>query len=164
MNKFFFILLTLLPVTSFSADFSDCEVIGHKIYTESVEKCTTPPEACNEDPDSSLCVNNIKTEEQCIEEIKNINNLMAENYLVFKCPATSERVAQKGGDKVTTTLNYVYNDGTAVDADAMLEDEESVYIFRMGKGLLGILKYTEEYQDYILGPKAKNDMNLAEFK
>lgn len=164
MNKFFLFLLSILPVAAFGADFSDCEVIGHKVYNETVEKCMTPPEICKEEPNSEKCLNNTKTAEQCAQEIDNINKLMAENYVIYKCPATQSRVSQKDAPKVTTNLNYVYNDGTPVDSKTMIEDSNFVYIFRMGAGLFGAFTYTEDYQDYILGTPESDGMNLSMFK
>lgn len=164
MNKFFLFLLSILPVAAFGADFSDCEVIGHKVYNETVEKCMTPPEICKEEPNSEKCLNNTKTAEQCAQEIDNINKLMTENYVIYKCPATQSRVSQKDAPKVTTSVNYVYNDGTPVDSKTMIEDSNFVYIFRMGAGLLGAFTYTEDYQDYILGTPESDGSNLALFK
>ena len=146
MNKIFFILLPILPVAAFGADFSDCDVIGHKVYDGTVEECMTPPEICKEDPNSTKCLNNIKTAEQCAQ------------------PATQERIKQKSGAKVTTNLNYVYSDGTPVDNTAMIEDSNFVYIFRMGAGLFGVVTYTDNYQDYIIGTPESDGTNLALFK
>lgn len=164
MKKFFLIFLFFMPIIAFADDLSDCEIIGHKVYAKTIEECTTPPEICKEEPNSAKCLNNIKTIEQCSEEIENINKLMSENYLLFKCPATQERTAQKNASKVTTNSNYVYNDGTSIDTDAMVSDENFVYIFRMGAGLFGAFTYTEDYQDYILGVPEKDGTNLAIFK
>ncbi len=163
MNKFLFPFFVFMPIIAFANDFNDCEIIGHKVYAKTIEECTTPPEICKEEPDSPLCLNSIKTVEQCTEEQETINKLMAENYFVFKCPATSERVAQKSNPKVMSCVHYVYNDGTPVDTDAMAADDEYVYIFRMGSGIAGALTYTESYSDYILG-KTENGVNLAAFK
>ena len=164
MNKIFFILLPILPVAAFGADFSDCDVIGHKVYDGNIEECMTPPEICKEDPNSTKCLNNIKTAEQCAQEIDNINKLMAENYVIYKCPATQERIKQKSSAKVTTNVNYVYSDGTPVDSTAMIEDSNFVYIFRMGAGLFGGFTYTDNYQDYIIGTPENDGTNLALFK
>ena len=164
MNKFFLFLLSILPVAAFGADFSDCEVIGHKVYNENVEKWMTQKKIWKEEKKKKKCLNNTKTAEQCAQEIDNINKLMAENYVIYKCPATQSRVSQKDAPKVTTSVNYVYNDGTPVDSKTMIEDSNFVYIFRMGAGLLGAFTYTEDYQDYILGTPESDGMNLSMFK
>ncbi len=130
MKKIIFTVLLLLPAVAHADDLSDCTPIGYRHYWEmTVESCSTPPEICKEDPSSDLCKKNIKTPEQCEQEIAEMTERLKETDLVYRCPATPERVAKMSG-KPDAHLKYFYNNGTEIDNDTLRADTENVYIFR----------------------------------
>ena len=166
MKKIILCACVLFSTVSFAAyDTSNCEIIGHRITTKTIEKCAKKPEVCKEEPDSNICILNTKTPEHCAQEIELEKAQLAQNYFVYKCPKTPDLVAYQSQPKVTIAINYVYNDGTEIDADALSLDTEYIYIFRMGAGLFGIFgAYTPEFTDYVLGPADADGFHLTEIK
>lgn len=162
MRKLFIITsLSFLPLCAFAADVSDCTVVGHKIYTQTVESCMTPPEICKTEPDSPKCLNNTKAADECAAEIAEINQKMTENYLVFRCPVNEERLAKLRSMPISADFDYVDINGVPVDIESMQADTESIYIFRRGAGLAGGFTYVEPYADYILVQTNPDGFNLA---
>lgn len=163
MRKLFIIIsLLFLPLCAFAADVSDCTVVGHKIYTQTIETCMElPAEICETEPNSAKCRNNIKTADECAAEIAEINQKMSENYLIFRCPVNEERLAKLRSMPTSADFNYVDINGVPVDIESMQADTENIYIFRRGAGLFGMFTYVEPYADYILVPTNPDGFNLA---
>ena len=166
MKKIVLCTCVLLPTISFAAyDTSNCEIIGHRIPSKTIEECAKIPEICKEEPNSNKCIMNTKTLEQCTQEIEVEKIQLAQNYFAYKCPKTPDLVAYQSQPMVTRAMYYVYNDGTEIDADALSLDTEYIYVFRMGAGLSGALgAYTPEFTDYVLGPADVDGFHLTKIK
>ena len=146
-------------------DMSGCEIIGHRTSSLTVEKCSTLPAICKEEPNSNKCIMNIKTPEQCAAEIASENAQMAEKYFAFKCPLNPDFSDYLTLPQVTQLSNYIYSDGTPIEPELLLSDTSHVYVFRMGSGLEGALgRYTPDTSDYLLVSPAANGFNQIEIK
>lgn len=144
---------------------SNCEIIGHRISSKTIEKCTTPPQICDIEPNSNACLSNAKTADQCATEIASENAQMADSYFAFKCPKSEELLRYQSQPRVTRANNYVDVNNAAIDTDVLLADIEHIYVFRMGAGLAGALGgYTPDITDYVLGTPDKDGLNLTEIK
>lgn len=134
--KKFFLLALIFPSVSFAApDVSDCEKMGHRISSNTIEKCMEKPEVCKEEPSSSVCYANSREKCQAIVEEENIN-VPQYNY-IMRCPKTAERLALSANKNPTSSAgaNWKDNDGNEINFDALTNDEQYVYFVRTPLGL-----------------------------
>ena len=165
MRKLFVAFMCFLPRLAIAAvDISDCQVIGYQRGTMTINDCNTI-ETCNVDfadfpEDLALCLKRAKTPEQCNEYIKERNAQIEKENLVYKCPMTVSRLKQRGKTKDHTVHNLVYNNGEAIDQEALANDNQYAYLFHGQSGLMG---FVNKKRFSIIGAPEKYGLNMAIF-
>lgn len=141
MKKMIWLAL-LVPSTLFAMpDVSDCERIGHRIGSNTIEKCTQKPSICDMEPNSNECLLNIKTAEECAKIIEQENISIPQNNYIVRCPATQTYVAIRSGTPDAAQYqDWVYTDGTALNFDDLIADDSNVYFLRMPPGIFGLFR------------------------
>lgn len=145
MRKMFLFIMLLLPTFAFaSVDVSDCEIIGYRdknVTCVTMERCqqdfqkmkeVVPDDEAKEDFD--ICVKSIKTPEECAKYVSEQQEMAHREYLIYKCPMTDKLLklkTQEWRDAGGLEKEAFYNDGTPIDTDSMITDDESVYLFRV---------------------------------
>ncbi|MBR6838765.1 MAG: hypothetical protein IKM94_04325 [Alphaproteobacteria bacterium] len=166
MRKILIATLFLIPgIAMAEVDISDCEVIGHErgIITEAicetVEKCNT--DFADDPEDLERCLSRVKSPEDCAKDVAQRNEDIESKNLLYRCPATSTRIAQKDNEKISANHNLIYTDGTDVDIDALIADKENVFLFQGGAGMAG---FFNKGKFNIIGPKDKDGLFMAIFE
>ncbi len=174
MRKKFFAFMMFLPTFAFAdVDVSGCEVIGY--MKSSITECTTM-EFCQKEfgltKDQELfdrCVKRIKTPEECAEYIAQQQEMARKELLIYKCPMTDELLkfkTQEWRDTGGIEKWALYNDGTSIDTDAMIADDESAYLFRVQVPVPVLMPLHENtiYGYDIIGPADKHGMMFSFIK
>lgn len=149
MRKTSFIAMLFMPTFAFaSVNISNCEVIGYR-NTNVTEKFCNTMEKCQQNfekkkevdsadkakEDFDRCVKSIKSSEECEQYIAEQQEMAHKEYLIYKCPMNDWFSLIKKKEDFRDNGEFqkyaYYNDGTPIDTDAMITDDEYAYLFRI---------------------------------
>jgi len=159
-------MFLILPVAAFADVFiGDCAIIGYQKGKMTENDCNTI-ETCNVDfadfpSDLERCLKIAKTPKECREYIAALNAKIEKDNLVYRCPATAERLAQKGKTKDHTNHDLVYTNGKSIDLNELANDTHYVYLFHEKSGLTGFVgmgKYS------VVGPAGQYGLNMSYYE
>lgn len=166
MKKIFFLAL-VIPTVSFAApDVSDCEKIAHRISSNTVEKCTTPPQICAEEPNSNKCLMNTKTVDECTQLIAKESEQLSANNYILRCPMTPERISwyEHTPETSRSSTDWVYEDGSKLNFEDLINDKSHAYLVKIEDGFTSFFDKASPDKWYIITPQNSDGFYMANIK